>query len=229
LTYGVIKLGPPVVDGIPILRSSNVRHLFIDEAGIKRIAPSIADQFARTYLNGGEILVTVRGTLGGVALVPLTMKGFNVSREVAVLPVESVLSAQYLAFAIGALSSQNWLSEQSKGVAYTGVNIVDLRLLPIPLPPLAEQHEIVRRVEALFKLADAIEKRVAAATARADKLTQAILAKAFRGELVPTEAELARREGRDFEPASVLLERVRGNRDGAVPAKKAGKKKATSR
>jgi hypothetical protein len=62
-------------------------------------------------------------------------------------------------------------------------------------PPREEQQEIVRRVEALFKLADVIEKRVTAASLRAEKLTQAIFAKAFRGELVPTEAELARREG----------------------------------
>ncbi len=54
------------------------------------------------------------------------------------------------------------------------------------------------------------------ATARADKLTQAILAKAFRGELVPTEAELARQEGRDYEPASVLLERIRGDHTAAA-------------
>jgi type I restriction enzyme, S subunit len=47
---------------------------------------------------------------------------------------------------------------------------------------------------------------------RVDALTQAVLAKAFRGELVPTEAELARREGRDYEPASALLERVRAER-----------------
>jgi type I restriction enzyme S subunit len=73
---------------------------------------------------------------------------------------------------------------------------------------------VVRRVEALFRLADAIEKRVAAARGRADKLTQAILARAFRGKLVPTEAELARREGRDYEPASVLLERIRAEREG---------------
>ena len=57
-----------------------------------------------------------------------------------------------------------------------------------------------------------IEKRVEAATKRSDKLTQAILAKAFRGELVPTEAELARREGRDYEPASVLLARIKSER-----------------
>ena len=65
--------------------------------------------------------------------------------------------------------------------------------LEIMLPPVAEQREIVRRVEALFALADAIEKRVASAAALAGKLTQAILVKAFRGELVPTEAELIRR------------------------------------
>jgi type I restriction enzyme S subunit len=70
----------------------------------------------------------------------------------------------------------------------------------------------VRRVEALFKLADTIEQRVATARARAEKLPQAILAKAFRGELVPTEAELARSEGRDYERASELLERIRRER-----------------
>ena len=76
------------------------------------------------------------------------------------------------------------------------------------LPGIAEAAEVVRRVEALFKLADAIEKRVATSTARAEKLTQAILAKAFRGDLVPTEAELARREGRTYETALALLERL---------------------
>jgi type I restriction enzyme S subunit len=81
------------------------------------------------------------------------------------------------------------------------------------LPPLAEQHEIVRRVDALFALADKIEARLAAVTSRVEKITQAILAKAFRGELVPTEAELARAEGRDYEPASVLLERMRAARE----------------
>jgi len=46
------------------------------------------------------------------------------------------------------------LREQTKGVAYTGVNIEDLRLLPIPIPPIEEQQEIVRRVEALFRLSE---------------------------------------------------------------------------
>jgi type I restriction enzyme S subunit len=82
----------------------------------------------------------------------------------------------------------------------------------VALPPLEEQEEIVRKVEALFRLADKIETRVAAALLRSERLTQAVVAKAFRGELGPTEAELARREGRTYEPASALLERIKAER-----------------
>jgi type I restriction enzyme S subunit len=92
------------------------------------------------------------------------------------------------------------------------LNLEQVRNVWVALPPLPEQHEIVRRVEALFNLATTVEQRLATATARVEKLTQAVLAKAFRGELVPTEAELARRAGRDYEPAAVLLERIRAER-----------------
>jgi type I restriction enzyme S subunit len=94
----------------------------------------------------------------------------------------------------------------------TGTGVSEFTL---PFPPPDEQQEIVRRVDALFALADRIEAKVAAARKRADQLTEAVLAKAFRGELVPTEAELARAEGRNYEPASVLLERIRAERAAA--------------
>jgi len=61
----------------------------------------------------------------------------------------------------------------------------------------------------MFTLADRLETRYAKAKAQVDRLTQSVLAKAFRGELVPTEAELARREGREYETAEQLLERIK--------------------
>jgi type I restriction enzyme S subunit len=91
---------------------------------------------------------------------------------------------------------------------------------------LREETEIVRRASGLITLADSIARRLAVAIARTDKVPQAILAKAFRGELVPTEAELARAEGRDYEPASVLLERIRKEREAAGPTAGRGRKKA---
>jgi restriction endonuclease S subunit len=88
------------------------------------------------------------------------------------------------------------------GNSQPALNKERVERIGFPLAPLPEMQEIVRRFEALFRLADAIEKRTALAQQRVEKLTQAILAKAFRGELVPTEAELARQQGRDYEPAA---------------------------
>jgi len=62
--------------------------------------------------------------------------------------------------------------------------------------------------------------RVAMVTARADKLTQAILNKAFRSKLMPTEAELARHEGRSYEPASTLLAKIEAQRKDVKPQRK---------
>lgn len=89
----------------------------------------------------------------------------------------------------------------------------------INLPPLEEQTEIVRRVEQLFAFADQLETKVASAKSRIDLLTQSILAKAFRGELVPQDP--------NDEPASVLLERIKAQR-AAAPKAKRGRKAATS-
>ena len=213
ITYGVIKLGPNTKNGIGTLRSSDVRWLYIENDNVKCISTKIAARYSRTFLRGGEILITVRGSLGGVAVVPKEMAGCNISREVAMLPLHPELNPQFFSYAIASIWSQNWLSEVTKGVAYTGINIRDLKRLPLPVPPIAEQHEIFRRVETMLRLAEAVEKRVATSTVRTESLIRAILAKAFRGELVPTEAELARREGRSYEPASDLLARIKSQRD----------------
>ncbi len=91
-----------------------------------------------------------------------------------------------------------------------GLNLADVRKVPIALAPLQEQDEIIRRVKALLVYADQVEARFKAARARIENLTPAILAKAFRGELVPQDPS--------DESASVLLERIRSD-----PAKSAGK------
>lgn len=88
----------------------------------------------------------------------------------------------------------------------------DLESLQLPLPSTTEQTEIVRRVEQLFAFADHLEARVKAAQTRIDRLTQSILAKAFRGELVPQDP--------NDEPASVLLERIKAQRAAEPKAKR---------
>jgi type I restriction enzyme, S subunit len=110
------------------------------------------------------------------------------------------------------------VEELTGGTASPHLNVGEIRRFEVPLPPIDEQGEIVRRVDALFSVADAAEKRVAVATARAAAIPQSILTTAFSGDLVPTEAELARAEQRPYEPASVLLERI-GTESGSSPAR----------
>lgn len=106
-------------------------------------------------------------------------------------------------------TARSSLAEFAPATAQKNINLETLSNLMVPCPPVVEQEEIVRRVDALFALADLVERRVVSASFRADRLTQALLAKAFRGQLVPTEAELARQEGRPFETADDLLARIR--------------------
>jgi type I restriction enzyme S subunit len=188
ITYGVIKLGPHIDDGIPVLRSSDVRPLRLDLEGVKRISPAIASNYARTFLRGGEVVITVRGTLGGVTVVPRECSGFNISREVAMLaPVhDDFIAAKAISIFIGSHTIQQWLMRRAKGIAYTGINIETLKELPIPVPPLAEQRRIISEVERRLSIIDELQTLIETNLARAGRLRQSILAKAFSGELVPT-------------------------------------------
>lgn len=211
ITYGVVKLGGEVPNGTPCLRTSNVRWLRFELDGMKRIAPSLSAEYSRTILRGGEVLVNVRGTLGGVAVARDEMAGWNISREVAVLPVDpNVVNPLFVAYWVASNTSQKWLARMEKGIAYVGINIEDLRSLPIRLPSLQEQAEIVRRVEALFALADRIEAQTNSSRARAQRLSPLVLSKAFRGELVQQDPQ--------DESADVLLQRIAATKPAKMAA-----------
>jgi hypothetical protein len=103
------------------------------------------------------------------------------------------------------------IQEITAGVAQQKISLKRFRAMPIPIPPLEEQQEIVRRVETLFAYADRLEAQYQKARTHIDLLTPALLDKAFRGELVPQDP--------NDEPASVLLERIRSEISKTQPRK----------
>jgi len=120
------------------------------------------------------------------------------------------IDPEYLNFCLNEQAFREFcMRVKSDGVSQSNINAKKLAAYEMPHAPLAEQQEIVRRVNDLFALADSIDQRVVEATRRAEAMTQSILARAFRGELVPTEADLAAAEGRDYETAEELLARIR--------------------
>ena len=172
----------------------------------------------RTRLELGDLLVTITGAnVTKSALVEVDLPEAYMSQHVALVRLvdPSIRRFVYL-WITSPVHGRRKLLSDAYGAGKPALNLDNIKSTVVGLPPFEEQQEIVRRVQALFKLADAVEKRVKAATTQAERLTQAILAKAFRGGLVPTEADLARRDGRDYEAASVLLERVRQERAAAA-------------
>jgi type I restriction enzyme S subunit len=203
-------------DGVRFLTAQQV----FDNRVLLDSAPFLKRQKARLLRIGfakpGDVLLTHNATVGRVAVLPQYDGDVILGTSVTYYRTNlAVLLSEFLCYAMQGKLWQDQLRSVMEQTTRNQVSVTKQVEFQLLIPPLTEQQEIVRRVAALFKLADAIERRVAAATARVEKLTQAILAKAFRGELVPTEAELARREGRDYEPASVLLERIRAERNGA--------------
>ena len=169
----------------------------------------------------GEILITKDGAIRGRAALVETDEPFCISQAVAVVRFGGLTAdPPYLLRVIQSRFTQNLIEAESSGTAIPHISITHFGRFPVPLPPLAEQQEIVRRVEKLFAFADQIEARLTQAQTHIDRLTQSLLRKAFRGELVPTEHALAAQQARDYEPAAELLERIRGQRDTKSPIAK---------
>lgn len=194
------------------LRVGNLDHdtVNLDLSYTQHVVPPRSAERDRTRVRGGDILISITADVGMIGLVPDAVEEAYVNQHVAISrPVEGVYRpflAWYLASREG---GQAQFQNLQRGATKVGLGLDDIRSVSVPFPPVEEQKEIVGRIETFFELTGRIEKRVAAAGERAERLTQAILAKAFRGELVPTEAELARTEGHSYEPASALLAKIR--------------------
>ena len=172
-----------------------------------------------TILPSGSIMIVCIGTIGKVGLVDKEV-AFNQQIN-ALIPTQVVLP-EFLFFWSKTLHS--WLNKTSSAVVNAAIiNKSRLCTAPCPLPSIAEQTEIVRRVEKLFAYADKVEAEVNAAQERVNKLTQSILAKAFRGELTAKWRE----QNPDLiigdNSAEALLAKIKTEREKLKPKKRKAK------
>ena len=132
------------------------------------------------------------------------------SQDFATWTCTDALDPKYLMYALMAEGER--IRDFGEGSTHTTIYFPEIRALHICLAPKLEQAEIVRRVEAAFSWIDRLAAEATSARKLTDHLDQAILSKAFRGELVPQDP--------DDEPASVLLERIKAKRTGSSPTRR---------
>jgi type I restriction enzyme, S subunit len=200
IVYGIVQPGPKLRDGVPYVRGMDIESgkILIDQ--LMKTSEAIAKRYERASLRGGDVLLgIIRATK--VAIVPDELDGANITQGTARFRPSSAIRTSYLARVLEAPATQKWLHDCYRGIDMPGLNLADVRRVPIPLPSLKEQDEIVRRADDLLALAENLDHRCATAGACVERLTPSVLAKAFRGELVP-------RDPND-EPAGSMLERIR--------------------
>ena len=186
--------------GIPFLRSQNVRPFRFDPAGLMYIQVEFHKRLQKSKLKPGDVVVVRSGAPGQCCVIPESISEANCADLVIVRPRQELLP-DYACIFINSESSQVHVRSEQVGVAQQHFNVGSMKRTPLLLPTIDEQREIVRRVESLFALADRVQAQYDHARVKVDKLTAALLAKAFRGELVPQDP--------NDEPADKLLERLR--------------------
>ena len=128
-----------------------------------------------------------------------------------------LLVNNFILYSLLAANMTKQINDKAIGSGVKHLRVGDVESLQIPIPPLEEQQEIVRKALELFHFADSIEARYQKAKAWFDKIPKAILAKAFKGQLVP--------QDENDEPASVLLERIKKEKQNTNKPKPTAKRK----
>ncbi|KAB2908720.1 MAG: hypothetical protein F9K40_04185 [Kofleriaceae bacterium] len=230
IRYGCNEKADSDARGIPMLRMGNIQEGRVDLADLKFVRRAVATDDFR--VRRGDLLFNRTNSpelVGKAAVYDHDGEAIFASYLVRVRLNAALAVPEYVEAWIMSPWGRAWARHvRTDGVSQSNINATKLAEMPLPLPGLDEQREIVRRLRGLLQAMHETGEQAEAAHIRVANATQAILCKAFRGELVPTEAELARAERREYETAEQLLARVLGAKAEPDDSARAGKRRAGS-
>lgn len=214
ITDGDHQAPPKVSQGVPFLVISNVNKGKLEIESASRFVPVeyYNDLKESRKPRLGDVLYTVTGSIG--IPVPVDRNTpFTFQRHIAIIrPNNDFVDSKFLSFFLSSQEALDQGRDVATGTAQLTIPLRGLRSFLINLPSLDQQVKIVHQIESLFAIADKIEADYINLKAKIDALPQAILQKAFKGELVPQDP--------NDEPASVLLERIKAEKEKLKGGKK---------
>lgn len=178
ITYGILMPGPDQAVGVKYVRVVDMKNGGIDSSSVRRTTREVSDMYRRSLLKAGDLLLSIRGHVGRVALVPKDLEGANITQDTARLAV-SAAAPMFIRECLRTPGVQGWMARHTKGVAVRGLNLGDLKRLTMPAPPRPQQESFARRVAAIEKL----KSLHRASLAKLDELFASLQHRAFRGEL----------------------------------------------
>lgn len=194
--------------GVPFLKVYNIVNQRISfEYRPQCVHSSVHEgALSKSRAYPGDVLMNIVGPpLGKVAIVPATYPEWNINQALTLFRPSEKLTSKWIYYFLCSGQSVEAIVHETRGmVGQVNISLTQCRDFTIPVPSVGEQQEIVHQIEAAFAWVDRLSSEASIARKLIDHLDQAILAKAFRGELVPQDPS--------DEPASVLLERISARR-----------------
>lgn len=183
ICYGIVQPGPDPVDGVPLIRVQDLEDGGVRVSTLRRVSAETDAEYKRSRVVSGDVLVSVVGTIGRAAVVP---KGFvgNIARAVARLSLNETVDPSWVLAWLASGPVQWWLNNTSREVARKTLNLGDLERLPVAVPPLSEQATASLRLAAMRSAERTLRSTTESTSTLTATLERALLAKAFRGELV---------------------------------------------
>jgi type I restriction enzyme S subunit len=214
ISYGIVQPGSPVSEGVPIVRVSDVRNGRIATQDPLRVSPGVEAAYSRTRLAGGELLLTIVGTIGETAIVPAALAGWNTARAVAVIPVRKDVGSYWVQMALRGPAVRAIIDSRLNTTVQATLNLRDVAQLPIVLPPRRAREAIAH---ILGTLDDKIELN-----RRMNETLEAMARALFKSWFVDFDPTRAKAEGRDPglpKPlAGVFPDRFEHSELGEIPA-----------
>jgi len=190
-----------------MIRATNFeKNDFIDE--LKFVDQKGYDFLKKSKLFGGEILIGKIGNAGKVYLMPNLNKKASLAMNLFALRFK-YLSSKYIYYQLKSFHQDKEIRSYVKGVGNPTIDKISIRSIHINLCSREEQDLVVKVIESRLSVCDKVEKDIKDSLVKATALRQSILKKAFEGKLL-TKAEIEKcKQEADYEPASVLLERIK--------------------
>ena len=150
ITYGILKPGTGYPGGIPVIKVKDMKDGVIDQSDLLLTSPEIDSNYKRSKLNAGDLLISIRGSVGKMAEVPDCLQDANITQDTARLTIKQSYNKIYIRGVLESELLQEDMERHIRGVAVKGINIGYLRELGIPVC----SREIQDNLAALYKQSD---------------------------------------------------------------------------
>jgi type I restriction enzyme S subunit len=185
ICYGILMPKEHLDDGVPYVRVRDIRDEAINLTGLKRTSPEIAFKYRRASLQAGDVVLAIRGTYGRAAIVPGELQGGNITQDTARLALHPEVDSRYILYYLSSPFAKKYLDRVARGVAVKGVNIADVRAMPVPIAPIGEQQRVITTLDDAMSLIRSLFSTLDSSEARGRTLRREVLRTAFKGGLVP--------------------------------------------